>query len=187
MNEMWKREEFLIANGMSQLPNSSMTNDLSPYDYFEGGLDVEVDRDFSDATGSGRRARRRVKKSTNPRGGKRQSRGGKTGFEKAMSYTPIGMIKEGIDRRNSPEGQARRKAKADTKRATADDQKKALEDVSKSSEKDALLLAQLTQAPATAQTPPPTGMSKTTKTVLIVSGVAVALVVGVMLYKKFKK
>ena len=63
MNEMWKREEFLIANGMSQLPNSSMTNDLSPYDYFEGGLDVEVDRDFSDATGSGRRARRRVKKS----------------------------------------------------------------------------------------------------------------------------
>ena len=69
----------------------------------------------------------------------------------------------------------------------AQQQAKDIEKVQKSAEADALLLAQLTQAPATAQTPPPTGMSKTTKTVLIVSGVAVALVVGVMLYKKFKK
>lgn len=165
MNEMWKREEFLIANGMSQLPNSSMTNDLSPYDYFEGGLDVEVDRDFSDATGSGRRARRRVKKSIKSSGGSRQRR----------SRQPRRGVKGRIAERNQ------------TKQVEAQQQAKDIEKVQKSAEADALLLAQLTQAPATAQTPPPTGMSKTTKTVLIVSGVAVALVVGVMLYKKFKK
>lgn len=165
MNEMWKREEFLIANGMSQLPNSSMTNDLSPYDYFEGGLDVEVDRDFSDATGSGRRARRRVKKSIKSSGGSRQSR----------SRQPRRGVKGRIAERKQ------------TKQVEAQQQAKDIEKVQKSAEADALLLAQLTQAPATAQTPPPTGMSKTTKTVLIVSGVAVALVVGVMLYKKFKK
>ena len=160
MNEMWKREEFLIANGMSQLPNSSMTNDLSPYDYFEGGLDVEVDRDFSDATGSGRRARRRVKKSIKSSGGSRQPRRG---------------VKGRIAERKQ------------TKQVEAQQQAKDIEKVQKSAEADAKLLAQLTQAPATAPQPQPTGMSKTTKTVLIVSGVAVALVVGVMLYKKFKK
>lgn len=165
MNEMWKREEFLIANGMSQLPNSSMTNDLSPYDYFEGGLDVEVDRDFSDATGSGRRARRRVKKSIKSSGGSRQR--------------PSRQPRRGVKGRIAERKQ--------TKQVEAQQQAKDIEKVQKSAEADALLLAQLTQAPATAQTPPPTGMSKTTKTVLIVSGVAVALVVGVMLYKKFKK
>jgi hypothetical protein len=165
MNEMWKREEFLIANGMSQLPNSSMTNDLSPYDYFEGGLDVEVDRDFSDATGSGRRARRRVKKSIKSSGGSRQRR----------SRQPRRGVKGRIAERKQ------------TKQVEAQQQAKDIEKVQKSAEADAKLLAQLTQAPATAPQPQPTGMSKTTKTVLIVSGVAVALVVGVMLYKKFKK
>jgi hypothetical protein len=160
MNEMWKREEFLIANGMSQLPNSSMTNDLSPYDYFDGGLDVDVDRDFSDATGSGRRARRRVKKSRKATGGTRQPRGGVKG-----------RIAE---RKQATKRQAQQQAKD-------------IEKVQKSSEADAQLLAQLTTAPTTLPTPQPTGMSKTTKTVLIVGGVAVAVVVGFMLYKKFKK
>jgi hypothetical protein len=183
MNEMWKREEFLIANGMSQLPNSSMTNDLSPYDYFEGGLDVDVDRDFSDASGRRRRAKRRVNKP--------KRRGGKTGFEKVMSYTPMGMAKDGIDRFNSPESRQRREAKRGSrqnrKTQQTADQRKALADVSRSAENDAKLLAQLTQTPATLPTPQPTGMNKTTKTVLIVGGVAVAIVVSFMLYKKFKK
>jgi hypothetical protein len=165
MNEMWKREEFLIANGMSQLPNSSMTNDLSPYDYFDGGLDVDVDRDFSDATGSGRRARRRVKKSRKATGGSRQRR----------SNQPRGGVKGRIaERKQANQRQAQQQAKD-------------IEKVQKSSEADAQLLAQLTQAPATLPQPQKTGMTKTTKTVLIVGGVAVAVVVGFMLYKKFKK
>jgi hypothetical protein len=159
MTDLWKREEFLIANGMSQLPNASMTNDLSPYDYFDGGLDVDIDPDFSDATGSGRRARRRVRKSRKSTGGKiRPKTGGKV---------------------------ASRRTK---KQAEAQQQAQDIAKVQKSAEADAMLLAQLTQP--TTPTPPQSTlqpMSKTAKTVLIVGGVAIAVVVGVMLYKKFKK
>lgn len=158
MNEMYIMEEFLIANGMSQLPNSSMTNDLSPYDYFDGGLDVDIDNDFSDARGS-RRARRRVKS--------RNSRNGKT------------------------ERRARRDKRRDTRQFSKSEarstQRNALANISNSAEADAQLLAQLTQTPATFQQPTTTGMNRTTKNILIVGGVSVALVVGFMLYKKFKK
>ena len=36
--EMWKTENFIIANGMSELGNPLKEADLSPFDYFEGGL-----------------------------------------------------------------------------------------------------------------------------------------------------
>jgi hypothetical protein len=157
MTEMWKREEFLIANGMSQLPNSSMTNDLSPYDYFDGGLDVSVDREFSDATGSGRRARRRVKNS-------RTSRRDKTRPKRAVKSN----------------------SRNPRKTTQAKKQAQKIANVQKSAEADATLLAQLTQTPAPVVTAP-TGMTKGTKTALIIGGVAVLGVVGFMMYKKFKK
>ena len=175
MSEMWKRTEFILANGMSQLPNSVLTNDISPYECFDGGLGTDIDLDFSDAVGK----RPRKKKSGKSKGT----------FEKVMSYTPIGMVKEAIDRRNSPEGLARRQAKDDTKKATAEAQNKAVEQATKSSEGDALLLAQIQQPSADLKTAtaPSTTMSKGTKTALIVGGVAVAGLIGFMLYKKLKK
>lgn len=183
MNEMWKKEEFLIANGLSQLPNASMTNDLSPYDYFDGGSDTSLDISFSEATGRRPRPRRRPKKRT----------GEKTGFEKAMSYTPLGMAKEGIDKFNSPESKARRdanrKKRGQKKQVEAQKQEQAIADVNKNSEADAKLLAQITQTPATptnTNETPKKGMSKGTKTALIIGSVAVLGIVGFMLYKKFK-
>ena len=156
-------------------PNSVLTNDISPYECFDGGLGTDIDLDFSDAVGK----RPRKKKSGKSKGT----------FEKVMSYTPIGMVKEAIDRRNSPEGLARRQAKDDTKKATAEAQNKAVEQATKSSEGDALLLAQIQQPSADLKTAtaPSTTMSKGTKTALIVGGVAVAGLIGFMLYKKLKK
>ena len=63
---------------------------------------------------------------------------------------------------------------------------KAIEEVNKASQQDAMLLAQLTQTTPPVETPPK-GMTKGTKTALIIGGVAVLGVVGFMLYKKFKK
>jgi hypothetical protein len=181
MSEMWKRTEFLLANGMSQLPNSSMTNDISPYECFDGGLDTDIDLDFSDASGK------------KPR----KKKGDKSGFKKVMSYTPMGMAKEGIDRRNSTEGLARRDArrqdrlkgradKQENKKAQSDAQNQAITDVTKQSDADALLLEQI-QQPLAPVTPTPTGMSKGTKISLIVGAVAVAGLLSYFIYKKLKK
>lgn len=178
-NEMYVMEEFLIANGMSQLPNSSMTNDLSPFDYFDGGLDVQIDNEFSDARGRRKSKRRKVRSGAKNR---------KTGFQKVMSYTPIGMAKEGIDRYNSPESRNRRdsrkRERQRAKRQQQTSQEKNLRNLTKSGETDALLLAQLTTPPVVA---PSTGMNKTTRTILVVGGISIALFVGFVLYKKFKK
>lgn len=179
MTEMYERKEFLIANGMSQLPNSSVTNDLSPYDYFDGGLDTDIDMDFSEARGR----RRRIPK--------------KRGFEKVMSYTPIGIAKSGIERFNSPQNQKRRDQKRrqrqgfrqerqQTKRSESQLQNQAVAKISKSAESDAQLLAQLS-APKTPIVEPKPTMSKGTKTGLIIGSIAVAGIIGFVLYKKFKK
>lgn len=117
MNEMWKRQEFLIANGMSQLPNSSMTNDLSPYESFDGGLDTPIDMEFSEL-----------------RGRKRPTRKPKGRVKKSIDKT-----RERIDKR--------RRQKTTQKQVEATAQQKAIEEVNKASQQDAQLLAQLTQTP----------------------------------------
>jgi hypothetical protein len=159
---MWKREEFLIANGMSQLPNASMTNDLAPNQYFDGGLDDDLDIEFSDASGRRRRRRRRFVKSFNSpqRRRARQTR-----------------QKQRIQAR-----QFRQKSK----QSQAVAQNQAVAKISKSAETDSKLLAQLSQATPPIVTPQPT-MSKATKTGLIIGAVAVAGIIGFILYKKFKK
>lgn len=157
MTEMWKREEFLIANGLSQLPNSSMTNDLSPYDYFDGGSDTPLDISFSELRGRGKRKARRPKR----------------------------RVKKSIDNTRQRMDN-RRREKTTQKQTQATNQQKAIEEVNKASQQDAMLLAQLTQTTPPVETPPK-GMTKGTKTALIIGGVAVLGVVGFMLYKKFKK
>ena len=158
MSEMWKRTEFLLANGMSQLPNSSMTNDISPYECFDGGLDTDIDLDFSDA--SGRRKPRKPRRKVPKAGGR------------------ISAMQKRRD--------ARLKEKSTQKTKESEAQNKAISDVNKNSEADALLLAQMTQPLAEVKTTP-SGMAKGTKTALIIGGVAVASLIGFILYKKFKK
>lgn len=181
MDNVYVMKEFLLANGMSQLPNSSMTDDLSPYDYFDGGLNVEVDPDFSDASGKKR---------------KKKKKGG--GFEKVMSYTPLGMAKKGIDTATSSEARKRRdqrrkerlsrrdQRRAD-KNAQAEAQNKAVQDVQKQAEADAQLLAQLNQPIPPVLPTPSQKMSKNTKIALTIGGLAVAIFLGFVVYKKFKK
>lgn len=159
---MWKTENFIVANGFTEFRNPQQANDLSPYDYFDGGLDTDIDGEFYDATGSGRRARRRVKKS-------RRSRTG-------------GRLSSGVRnvRQRSTQKSAQRQAEAET-------QRKAIADVQKSAEADAVLLAQLSQP--TASTPPTsTNNSSSKKKIAITIGVvAIVGLIAYVVYKKMKK
>lgn len=159
---MWKTENFIVANGFTEFRNPKMANDLSPYDYFDGGLDTDIDGEFYDATGSGRRARRRVKKS-------RRS-------------TTSGRLRSGVEniKQSRTQKTAQRQSEAET-------QRKAIADVQKSAEADAVLLAQLSQP--TASTPPTsTNNSSSTKKIAITVGViAIVGIIGYVVYKKMKK
>ena len=55
-------QTFFVAKGNSELKNESLRDDLTPYDYFEGDDMNTFADEFSDATGSMRRARRRLKR-----------------------------------------------------------------------------------------------------------------------------
>jgi hypothetical protein len=167
MEDMYIRKEFLLANGLSELPNASMTDDLSPISYFDGDDMVSFDGnlEFSEASGSRRRAKRRVKKAKKGTSPRRQRGGG------TMS-----------DRR-----QTRRDDRNARKRQETQVQQKAIQDVQKQAQADAQLLAQLNQ-PTTPTIPTPTAsMSRNTKIALTIGGVAVALFVGFVVYKKMKK
>lgn len=159
MTEMWEKEEFLIANGMSQLPNGSMTKDLSPYEYFDGGLDTDIDADFSDA--SGRRKRQLFRRFNSPQRQRARQR----------------RRKQRLDNRN---------LRQNTKKSQAVSQNRAIAKISKSAETDSKLLAQLNEQKAPV-TEPKTTMSQGTKTALIIGSLAIAGIVGFVLYKKFKK
>jgi hypothetical protein len=188
MREVVVRKEFLLANGLSQLPNASMTDDLSPYDYFDGCLDVDIDPEFSEASGVRRRARRRVKRNSRqmPRQRSRQSSTRRSSsqrqgnFERVMAYTPVGMVKNAIDRRNSPEAQ-RKRQQLDVQ------QKRAVQNVERQAQSDAQLLAQLSQPNLPTVSPTKSGMSRNTKIGLIAGGVIVASVIGFLVYQKIKK
>jgi hypothetical protein len=168
-NEMWENENFIIANGMSELGNPLRTYDANPFDYFEGGLDETIDDEFSDATGSRRRAKRRIKKTAK---GSRVERRGAVPRRNPMAST----------RQNLSD---RRTARTVKKRTFQDNQNRKIADVNKQAEADAKLLASL----STTITPPvePKKMSSTLKNALFIGGTAVAIVIGVVLFKKFRK
>lgn len=159
---MYEMKEFILANGMSQLPNSSLTNDLSPYDYFDGGLDVEVDPEFAEASGRRRRTRRKIKS--------------------AKKSNQIGKKRRIGDRIAE-----RRSEKRTEKQQEISRQEKAIADVQKNAEADAQLLAKLTETPSKQAPLPVSTMSKNTKIALTIGGVAIGVFVGFLIYKKIKK
>jgi hypothetical protein len=167
MEDMYIRKEFLLANGLSELPNASMTADLSPISYFDGDDMVSFDGnlEFSEASGSRRRAKRRVKKARKGTSPRRQRRSGNVSNRRQERVA---------DRRSRKQQEARV-------------QQRAIQDVQKQAQADAQLLAQLNQ-PTTPTIPTPTAtMSRNTKIALTIGGVAVALFVGFVVYKKMKK
>lgn len=164
MDNMYEMKEFILANGMSQLPNSALTNDLSPYDYFDGGLDVDIDPEFSEASGRRRRAKRKLKRAKKSLSPKSQRKIG-------------GKIAE------------RRSERKEAQRSEVNSQNKAIAEIQKTAETDAQLLAQL-NAPQTQNNlaPLPTAtMGKKTKTALTIGGIAVGVFVAYLIYKKIKK
>jgi hypothetical protein len=170
---MWQTEEFIVANGFTQFNNPKVANDLSPYDYFDGEA---LDTEFSDARG-GRRKKTRRK--------------GESGVEKVLSYTPIGMAKKGVDSLTSKEGIARReKRRADRmalKRQEIEAQKQIADNSLKAQEKDATLLSSVGLSDN--KNLPEVSPNKTKSNTIywVVGGLAVATIIGVVLYKKYKK
>jgi len=170
---MWQTEEFIVANGFTQFNNPKVANDLSAYDYFDGEA---LDMEFSDARG-----RRRKK----PR------RKGESGVEKVLSYTPIGMAKKGVDSLTSKEAISRReKRRADRmalKKQEIEAQKEIADKSLKSQEGDATLLSSLGLSDN--KNLPEVSPNKTKSNTIywVVGGLAVATILGVVLYKKYKK
>lgn len=170
---MWQTEEFIVANGFTQFNNPKVANDLSPYDYFDGEA---LDTEFSDARGTRK---------------KRGRRKGESGVEKVLSYTPIGMAKKGIDSLTSKEAVSRReKRRADRmalKKQEIEAQKEIADKSLKSQEGDATLLSSLGLSDN--KNLPEVSPNKTKSNTIywVVGGLAVATILGVVLYKKYKK
>ena len=170
---MWQTEEFIVANGFTQFNNPQVARDLSAYEYFDGD---SMDMDFSDARGTRR---------------KRGRRKGESGVEKVLSYTPIGMAKKGVDSLTSKEAISRReKRRADRmalKKQEIEAQKEIADKSLKSQEGDATLLSSLGLSDN--KNLPEVSPNKTKSNTIywVVGGLAVATILGVVLYKKFKK
>ena len=185
---------YEVANGFQNIGNNYFENGLNnkSMSFADGGADEDFysangDDDFYSADGD--------EDFYNAKGRKK----GKSKFAKFWSYTPLGMLKDGIDRRNSPEGLARRdkrnksreearsgrvkgrQTKADAKVKSAEAQKLSAESLGKGVEGDIALAKALEVKPEAVSG----GMSKGMKTGLIVGGVLLVLgVVGFIVYKK---
>ena len=153
--EMYKKFNFITANGMTQFNNPQVANDVNPYECFDGGIDNDLGIEYSDASGRKRRGKPRKRRNILSSSRSRQD--------------------------------ARRNEKTAFKEKELQAQKDMVANVSKSSEADATLLASLsnTNVPSVVGAKPP--MSKTTKIVLISSGVVVLGIIAFVMYKKLKK
>ena len=172
---MYETERFIVANGFTEFNEPIVVNDLSPYDFFDGEISGD-DFEFSDARGKRRKRR----------GGKRES-----GVEKALSYTPYGWIKKGVDSLTSEEAKARREKRRGDKIALKnkeiDAQKQIVDASLKAGEKETRLLSQIGLSNNDGLPPISTEKPKSNTIIWIVGGVVVAGVLGYVLYKKFKK
>lgn len=173
---MWQTEKFIVANGFTQFNDPKVAEDLSPYQYFDGEFGEAIDMEFSDARG--RRSKKRKKNS-------------ESGVEKALSYTPIGWIKKGVDSATSEEAVSRReKRRADKmalKKQEIEAQKEIADKSLKAQEGDTTLLSSLGLSDN--KNLPEVSSEKTKSNTIywVVGGLAVATILGVVLYKKFKK
>lgn len=127
---------------------------------------VDIDEEMSDARGSRRRKR------------------GAT-FDKIMSYTPLGLVKQGLENRQKYAGQreARKDIRAQAKLEAAKGQRAAGESLGRESQSD-IELAKSIGAGAPAGATPDKGMSTTTKVLI---GVGVLAVLGIGAYFVMKK
>lgn len=57
--EMYKKFNFITANGMTQFNNPQVANDVNPYECFDGGIDNDLGIEYSDASGRKRRGKPR--------------------------------------------------------------------------------------------------------------------------------
>jgi hypothetical protein len=172
---MWETERFIVANGFTQFNDQNVGRDLSPYDFFDGEISGN-DLEFSDARG-----RRR----------KKRKKGSESGVEKALSYTPVGWIKKGVDSATSKDAVSRReKRRADRmalKNKEIDTQKQIVDASLKAGEKENQLLSQLGLSNNDSLPPISSEKPKSNKVIFIVGGVVIAGILGYVLYKKFKK
>jgi hypothetical protein len=172
---MWETERFIVANGFTQFNDQNVGRDLSPYDFFDGEISGN-DLEFSDARG-----RRR----------KKRKKGSESGVEKALSYTPVGWIKKGVDSATSKDAVSRReKRRADRmalKNKEIDTQKQIVDASLKAGEKENQLLSQLGLSNNDSLPPISSEKPKSNKVIFIVGGVIIAGILGYVLYKKFKK
>ena len=182
---MWQTEKFIVANGFTQFNDPQVAEDLSPYQYFDGEFGESIDMEFSDARG------KRKKKPLKSRLKQGADRREKRRVEKALSYTPIGWIKKGVDSATSEEAVSRReKRRADRmalKKQEIEAQKEIADKSLKAQEGDTTLLSSLGLSDN--KNLPDVSSEKTKSNTIywVVGGLAVATILGVVLYKKFKK
>lgn len=163
---------YEVANGFQNIGNQYNENYMSADGDSDDFYDADGDNDeFYNA------------------GGRKK---GKSGFAKFWSYTPLGMLKDGIDRRNSPEGLARRdarkqqrldirKSKVEAKQTLANAQVESAKQMGKGSEADLELAKSLGK---NAEQPTEKGLSKGMKIGVAVGVVLILGVVGFIVYKK---
>lgn len=176
---MWQTERFIVANGFTQFNDPNVADDLSAYQYFDGEFGEAIDMEFSDA--KGRRPRKRRK-------GRKRSEGG---VEKALSYTPIGWIKKGVDSATSKEAVSRREKRRAERLALKNKEIQAQKDIVdaslKAGQEENKLLSQLGLSNNDSLPPISSEKPKSNKVIWIVGGVVVAGILGYVLYKKYGK
>jgi hypothetical protein len=177
---MGKVNRYFVANGMSQLINVAGRN-VSPFSNMDGELQDNIE--FSNALGSKMRLKKKRRKSV------RDSR-----------------RKQRIDSRKSRQTERRKIIKGASERADrrinlkekqADTQTEIAKTLNQTSPTEEALTKALTETTpvttdATKTTPEvtdttTTGMSKRTKTILIVGGVVVALTATILIIRKMRK
>ena len=204
--EMGRTEDFIVANGLSQLYTGAQ--DVSPYSAFDDVLsndanDIEFS-EFNVSSGAMRRSRRKFKRGGDGGGG--ISSRNKERLNKAGNYYPpvaiARAVKRGRARRASGEkgraGQflertgenirANRSKKAEQNKINAQQQQQIIEQVNKNAPSLEQLNALMGSSPTANvnSTPTKEPMNKTLKVVLIVGGIALAGVIGYVVYKKMK-
>ena len=191
--EMGRTEDFIVANGLSQLYTGAQ--DVSPYSAFDDVLsndanDIEFS-EFNVSSGAMRRSRRKFKRGGDGGGG--ISSRNKERLNKAGNYYPpvaiARAVKRGRARRDSGENiKNNRSRKAEENKINAQQQQQIIEQVSKNAPTVEQLNALMGTAPSANVNATPTKepMNKTLKVVLIVGGIALAGVIGYVVYKKMK-
>lgn len=191
---MGKVNRFFVANGLSELKDYTGRN-ISPFSNMDGEICSNLE--YSQVSG-GRKSKPR----------KPYKR--KKTWEKVLDYTPIGMAKKGVDSLTSEEAKSRRfkrqelrqgrkERRLSLKEKQAETQKELAKSLNQPSATDEALTKALTETPITTtdvtksnpsvstDTTTSNGMSKTTKNILIVGGVVVALTATILIIRKMRK